>query len=388
MAILIILCLAAMGVFLLPILRRRAGRRSAGMFSDEAAWRNAMEQRAAAMLRHMPAFPEEDTLAFRIALRRNGIDDQRILRRRSAKLLLAAGHAAGRNPALFEAGREFAGSLLQPNGEWKIPIEQAEDAFLAYAVLSFPGMDLEYIRPAMEYTAHLLQSLAGEIDTIPADTGAPNLRFARTIGDVCPFLSAYAVTYGEPFYLNLAMRQLNEYLLSGMHPIHGLPAEGIDRNSGLPIGAFGWSSACAAVAFGMMEISRYLPGDDARHVKLSIHSRLLAERLCTLWGKDGSFPCLPSSSLPDTEAAAVLAVFLWDTYEKTQNAAYLDCVKRAMADLRKRTRKNGMVDFAQPETLRPGFYWDEGVPTAGALAASIYAAVKMENKGKESLQTG
>ena len=280
------------------------------------------------------------------------------------------------------AGRACAESLLLPDGKWKVPMDRAEDAFLAYAVLSFPGMELGRIRPAMEQTAHLLQSLAGESDTIPADPDAPDLRFARTVSDICPFLAAYAAAYEEPFYLNLAMRQLNEYLLGGMHPVQGLPAEGFDRGSGLPIGSFGWSKACAALAFGMMETARYLPGADFRSVKLRVHSRILADRLCPLWGEDGAFPRLPAASLPDTEAGAILTVFLWDVYQKTENEHYLDCVKRAMANLRNCTRKNGMVDFAQPESLRPGFYWETETPTVGALAAAFYAAVKTEGPGR------
>ena len=237
----------------------------------------------------------------------------------------------------------------------------------------------------MEQTAHLLQSLAGESDTIPANPDAPDLRFARTIGDVCPFLAAYAAAYGEPFYLNLAMRQLNEYLLDGMHPVKGLPAEGFDRGSGLPIGSFGWSKACAALAFGMMETARYLPSSDSRSVKLAVHGCLLADRLCALCGRDGAFPRLPATSLPDTEAGAILTVFVWDIYQKTENKSYLDCVKRAMENLRKCTRKNGLVDFAQPESLRPGFYREREIPTAGALAAAFYAAIKTIQAEKKEL---
>lgn len=380
--LLLLLYGVAICVCFLPLLRKRLGRRGIGAFADEAEWRDAVGQKAKEMLRHMPVLPEEDTPAFCVAMWRSGVDAQRLVRRRLAKLLLAAGLAQDRAPDLFLAGRACAESLLLPDGKWKVPMDRAEDAFLAYAVLSFPGMELGRIRPAMEQTAHLLQSLAGESDTIPADPDAPDLRFARTVSDICPFLAAYAAAYEEPFYLNLAMRQLNEYLLGGMHPVQGLPAEGFDRGSGLPIGSFGWSKACAALAFGMMETARYLPGADFRSVKLRVHSRILADRLCPLWGEDGAFPRLPAASLPDTEAGAILTVFLWDVYQKTENEHYLDCVKRAMANLRNCTRKNGMVDFAQPESLRPGFYWETETPTAGALAAAFYAAVKTEGPGR------
>ena len=313
--LLLLLCCMAICICLQPLLRRWFGRRGIGTFANEAEWRDAVGRKAEAMLRHMPAFPEEDTLTFRIAMQRSGVDAQRLVRVRAAKLLLAAGLAKDQAPGLFSAGRAYAESLLLPDGRWKIPMDHTEDALLAYAVLSYPGIELGHIRPAMEQTAHLLQSLAGESDTIPANPDAPDLRFARTIGDVCPFLAAYAAAYGEPFYLNLAMRQLNEYLLDGMHPVKGLPAEGFDRGSGLPIGSFGWSKACAALAFGMMETARYLPSSDSRSVKLAVHGCLLADRLCALCGRDGAFPRLPATSLPDTEAGAILTVFVWDIYQ-------------------------------------------------------------------------
>lgn len=100
----------------------------------------------------------------------------------------------------------------------------------------------------------------------------------------------------------------------------------------------------------MMETARYLPSSDSRSVKLAVHGCLLADRLCALCGRDGAFPRLPATSLPDTEAGAILTVFVWDIYQKTENKPYLDCVKRAMENLRKCTRKNGLVDFAQPES--------------------------------------
>lgn len=373
----LIVGILAAAALLTPSVRRRIGRRGVGAFSDEVCWRAAMERKATALLHRMPFFPEEDTLA----LHRSGKGRQTMRSRRAARLLLAAGLYEERNPALFQAGKAYLATLFTENGEWKVPIEQAENALLAYAVLSYPGTDLHVVRPAMEQTALLLQALAGESGTIPPNSQTPSLRLAQTIEDVCPFLAAYAAAYGEPFYLNLAMRQIDAYLLNGMHPAQGLPAQGFDCGGGLPIGAYGWSGACASLAFGMMETGRYLPVDDGRKVKLLIHSRLLAERLLALWAEDGSFPRLPFAALSDTQAAAVLSAFLWDAYQRTQEEAYLACVRRAMDDLRKRTRKNGMVDFGQPESLRPGFYCQAEAPTAGALAAALYAAVKTEGKG-------
>lgn len=373
----LLVCLLPVAALALPFLRRRFGRRGLGSFADTAAWRGAMERRAASLLRRPPVFPEEDPLAFRLALVRYGVDAQMLRRRRAAKLLLAAGLYAQRNPVLFHAGRRCMDAFLTEQGEWNFPLEQAGDALLAYAVLSYPGVKPQQVRPAMDQTARFLQSLAGEADTIPAGRAHPALRLAQTIGAACPFLAAYAAAYGEPFYLNLAMRQINEFLLNGMHPVQGIPAQGFDRGSGFPVGAFGWSGACAALAFGLMETDRYLPEHDARKVKLQIHKRLLADRLCALWAEDGRFPRVPASPLPDPEAAAVLAAFLWDVCAKTRDPNAIGCIRNAMDDLKSKTRLNGMVDFAQPESLLPGFYGEAAAPSAGALAAALFAAEKI-----------
>lgn len=382
---LLMVCLLPAGALALPVLRRKLGRRGLGAFADTAAWRAAMERRAASLLRRMPLFPEEETFVYRLAARRRGVSRTKRSGRRAAKLLLAAGLYAEQNPVLFQAGKDYIAALFTPNGEWAVPMEQAEDALLAYAVLSYPGTDLHLVRPAMDQTARLLQALAGEADTIPAGRDHPALRLAQTLGAVCPFLAAYAAAYGEPFYLNLAMRQINEYLLNGMHPVQGIPAQGFDRNSGLPVGAFGWSGACAALAFGLMETDRYLPENDARKVRLQVHKRMLANRLRAMWAEDGSFPRLPAAQLPDSEAAAVLAAFLWDVCAKTQDQNGAGCIQNALNDLKSRTRLSGMVDFAQPESLHPGFYWDTSSPSSGALAAALFAAERIKVWG-ETLQ--
>lgn len=78
--LLLLLCCMAICICLQPLLRRWFGRRGIGTFANEAEWRDAVGRKAEAMLRHMPAFPEEDTLTFRIAMRRSGVDAQRLVR--------------------------------------------------------------------------------------------------------------------------------------------------------------------------------------------------------------------------------------------------------------------------------------------------------------------
>ena len=81
--LLLLLCCMAICICLQPLLRRWFGRRGIGTFANEAEWRDAVGRKAEAMLRHMPAFPEEDTLTFRIAMRRSGVDAQRLVRVRA-----------------------------------------------------------------------------------------------------------------------------------------------------------------------------------------------------------------------------------------------------------------------------------------------------------------
>ena len=139
------LCFAPHSIAPLCFIRKRANPSPAKPSAQKGL-------QAEAMLRHMPAFPEEDTLTFRIAMQRSGVDAQRLVRVRAAKLLLAAGLAKDQAPGLFSAGRAYAESLLLPDGRWKIPMDHTEDALLAYAVLSYPGKRGK--APSLPHRAH------------------------------------------------------------------------------------------------------------------------------------------------------------------------------------------------------------------------------------------
>ncbi len=357
-------------------LHRRSACSNTGKFSTKEEWRAAMEKRAAALLDGRRLLGTRRIGPWHA--RRGGGDSLVQGRREMAKLLLAAGLYERLTPALFQAGQTHIASLLTQEGAWRSQPVCAGDALLAYAVLSYPGTDLAFVRPAMEQTALLLQGLAGETGTVPADTTRPSIRLAQTVADICPFLTAYAAAYGEPFYRNLAMRQMDEYLRMGLHPSAGLPAEGFDSSSGLPVGAFGWSGACEALAFGLMETIRQLPVEDACSVSLAVHSRLLAGRLCALWEGNGCFPRLPASSLTDIEASSIIAAFLQDAYQRTKDRQYLAPIFCTQKELRRRTGQNGWVGAAQPPNEAIGFYSTEETATVGALAAALYAVAKLE----------
>ncbi len=371
---LVLLLACVVGAVALAV-HRRSVRSGDRMFQTEEEWRAAMEKQAAALLDR--ALRKARGL---LRVRRGGEETLAREQREMAKLLLAAGLYEDRAPALFQAGRAYIAALLTEEGAWRRPPVCAGDALLAYAVLTYPGTDPAVVRPAMEQTAMLLQALGEESGTVPADADRPRIRLAQTVADICPFLTAYANAYGEPFYCNLAMRQIDEYLRMGLHPFASLPAEGFDGDSGLPIGAFGWSGACEALAFGLMETGRHLPAEDARSVSLAVHSRLLAQQLCALWGENSCFPRLPSSGAVDTEASAMIAVFLQDAYQGVQEGRPPACIRSVKKELLRRTKQNGCVGAAQPPNQAFGIYSEEEIQTVGALAAALYAAAKLEQR--------
>ena len=86
---------------------------------------------------------------------------------------------------------------------------------------------------------------------------------------------------------DLAMRQFNEYLLDGMHPVKGLPAEGFDRGERASHWIIWVEQSLCSTGFwndGNGPIPSQL-GFPQR--ELAVHGCLLADRLCALCGRMG-----------------------------------------------------------------------------------------------------
>ena len=75
--------------------------------------------------------------------------------------------------------------------------------------------------------------------------------FADTLGLVCPFLYRYGMTFDRQECMELAVKQIANFLAYGMDGVSGLPYHGYDMTDGCKYGVIGWGRAAGWVLRGM-----------------------------------------------------------------------------------------------------------------------------------------
>lgn len=75
--------------------------------------------------------------------------------------------------------------------------------------------------------------------------------FADTLGLVCPFLYRYGMTFNRQECMELAVKQIANFLAYGMDGVSGLPYHGYDMTDGCKYGIIGWGRAVGWMLRGM-----------------------------------------------------------------------------------------------------------------------------------------
>lgn len=75
--------------------------------------------------------------------------------------------------------------------------------------------------------------------------------FADTLGLVCPFLYRYGMTFNRQECMELAVKQIANFLAYGMDGVSGLPYHGYDMKDGCKYGIIGWGRAVGWMLRGM-----------------------------------------------------------------------------------------------------------------------------------------
>ena len=326
--------IAAALVDLVPTAREWVDRIGIGFGTTE-------QVRAVAVgwLKKTPAVPISDQTRFTLPERLRGTyKSKNIQAWQQGALLLGIGDCA--------EGKAFAASLLQ-NGNWKTPVQRADFALLAYAVLRVS--DSEAVRPAMDQMYAFLKEQAGE-GTVPYNPGLRNVRFVDTVGMVCPFLWLYAQTYHCPEAQALCMRQLSEYAEKGMHPTLHLPVHSLNVQNGAPLGIYGWGRGCGWYALALAELM--CCGADVTAYALPFAESLLhVQQANGAWSRQ-----VLAEQGGESSATAMLGFFMAVLSDTVQDEKYRRAAQKAQVFLQTCIRKNGKVDYAQGDTKGIGFY--------------------------------
>lgn len=269
--------------------------------------------------------------------------------------------------------------INRETGEWLNLPERVDFAFLAYAFLSNPYTDTDLIKPAMDSMVHILLKKHDETGSIPY-SGNTSHRYVDTIGLVCPFLFSYSLIYNNPKAMEAAISLIKEYEEYGIHKEFKVPVHCFDADSKAPLGLYSWGRGCGWWAMGLAESFRVLNQTEAdcftQEKTVVLKSLLTFVKTISVYQQnDGSFDRnIFARSGADSSATAMIAYALAYVGKLSNNSVFTQCAKNAMNYLFSVTRRNGVVDYSQGDTMGIGFYSGESIvlPAAQGFALKTY----------------
>ncbi len=262
-------------------------------------------------------------------------------------------------------------------GQWKMNIDRVDYSMLAYAILSNSLTDKDFVKPAMDSMANFLTDKFNSYGSIPY-SGDENHRYVDTIGMVCPFLMKYGVTYNYPEKIKIATDLIKEYAREGVNDSYGLPVHCYDAKTKAPLGIYSWGRGCGWWATGLADSFEVLNEcEDYIEEKTIIlkNMLILAQRILKYQNPDGSFGRnLFLNSGADSSASAMLSYFMAYAGSLCKKPDYTESAKAAMNYIYSVTRKNGVVDYSQGDTMGIGFYSQSSIvlPATQGFALRAY----------------
>lgn len=191
--------------------------------------------------------------------------------------------------------------------------------------------------------------------------------FVDSIGLACPFLYRYGMIFDKQQYMELAVKQIVNFLAYGMDTATGLPYHGYDATDGCKYGIIGWGRAAGWLLRGM---SACLQSEYGRERLLQPYQEL-CNAVLAYQRKDGYFSWqLQAVDGPaDTSATGMICATLQEgieqgilTEDKYQQAlqAGRNAIERAVNNGRVYQCSGECLDFSQYPQRYGAYPWSLG----------------------------
>lgn len=385
--ILLIICLIIIAVLVydfVPDILNWVGRIKIGRITDDKLWLINVKKVVLRWLsRGVPAVPKNENQRLKI------IKD--IKEFKTVSPISYWQEAALLKAAVSDCGNDVNESVSNLvdryidifSGNWKEKPQKSDAAILAYELMSNEFVDNGKIKPAMDYMADFLKSRYEKFGMITYNDSVDNIRFVDTIGIVCPFLIKYACEYDCPQYVKIAIEQIVSYRKFGFDNDVKLPFHCYDESTKAHLGICGWGRGCAWWAVGIADSLKELLSVDGFDKEKEILLRLNIE-FFDVFDKyiddNGSVRRMVlNTSLPDSSASAMTAYCYAYLYTLINKEKYRDNAVRILNYLKGVTRRDGVIDFSQGDTMGIGYYSSSYsvVPAAQGFALAAAEILKL-----------
>lgn len=251
---------------------------------------------------------------------------------------------------------EWKNTILNSNGTWKRPVKKVDFAMLGYAVLRTEN-NIEKVRPAMDWIIQMLEDNMCEDGMISYSQGKRSpVRFIDTLGMVCPFLALYGKKYGKFQYIDIAVKQIENFHKQAMCMETELPCHAFDVGQHLPLGIYGWGRGAAWYMLALIDTWRELEKNEYK-IFLENYIYKAAECYSKYQQGDGGFnTILQGGGTYDSSVTAAMAYFYSCCSMIFGNKEFKAISEKCMTKLISVTMKNGAIDQCQGDTHGIGVF--------------------------------
>lgn len=244
------------------------------------------------------------------------------------------------------------------DNKWLGQAGKIDQVLIAYALMKMPFYKDSY-RPVMDKAVDSILYNLQEDGTIAYRKDHKDIRMVDTIGMICPFLALYGVRYKRDEMIELALKQIREYVRYTVLKNCFLPAHAYGSSLKVPF-VYGWGRGIGWLALGLVDTYCELPGGHPGRMELKTWICRLSQTLKSFQLDNGGWSCswVVKGSPFDSSSTAMLVYFLKKSilHGLIPDEIFLPIIARGEEILKKVTRRDGTVDFSQGDTKDIGCY--------------------------------
>lgn len=252
----------------------------------------------------------------------------------------------------LEVLRKFYDQYLTREGSLKMPMKYVDDALHGEILLFLYSQtrDLKYSKASAEIASRLLANYRQTRATLPYRKNN-SVRFVDTLGMIVPFLFQYGTAFGDETARDLALLQMEEFILYGVEKQSGLPFHGYNPQfSNIPIGLFSWGRGVGWYAMGLSETLIQVRSDHPKFEFFKEAFTALAKTIGIFQKAEGGWGCVinnPSSRYDSSGTAMIIYALKKAMSEGLLNTSYQEMLLKGFVKLQSSTSLKGVVFDSQ-----------------------------------------
>lgn len=231
-------------------------------------------------------------------------------------------------------------------------ITDSDFGLLGFALYIFPNNNFLETKIIKYVTENVLND-----DIICYKSNVKSMTFVDTLGFICPFLTEYGIINRKFEFIELAKKQITNYLAKGVEPHCKLPFHAYDVNNETCLGICDWARGTAWLLIALMDSYICLQKNDIQDNFYLTKIKEYADIICALQKPSGAYSWqLLRDNDSDSSATAVFGWYFVNCYNFFGDKKYLDCARKCREYLKSVTFNNGAIDYCQGDTLSVGMY--------------------------------